>query len=73
MIGDDSMEFGERFTYQNGDIQLRPSQCKFCKNNAATKLENGRPTCVYYPDGKSMDILINKVECPYFEKVSKDS
>ena len=67
------MELSERFVYQTGDIKLKPSQCKFCKYNTSTKLGNGRPTCQFYPDGKSMDILSNKVECPDFEKSSESS
>lgn len=60
------MKINDRFTYQEGDITLRKSQCGLCEFNVPTKLENGRPTCCYFTDGKPMEILINKRKCPHF-------
>ena len=47
----------DRFTYQKGDIQIKASQCDFCKHNC--KDENGcsKVVCSKYPEGKPEDVL----------------
>ena len=54
----------ERFSYQKGDIQIKKTQCDFCKHSLN---DGGNTTCVKFPDGKPDEIIKTLKKCPYIE------
>ncbi len=64
----------ERFVYQKGDIQLKRTQCEFCKNHNKVKSSNDDKeeeliVCEHYPDGVPYEIMKAIKRCPYVEIV----
>lgn len=52
---------GDRFVYQQGDIEIKKMQCDFCELNNKDNCEK----CEKFPNGKPADICKNKVRCPF--------
>ncbi len=57
----------ERFIYQKGDIQIRASQCDFCKYNCKDQRGCSKDTCLKYQEGKPKDIIESLNKCPFLE------
>lgn len=57
----------DRFTYQKDDIQIKKSQCNFCKHNYSDEEGDSKSYCFKYPEGKPADIEKTVKRCPYLE------
>lgn len=57
----------DRFNYQMGDIQIRTSQCDFCKYNCKDERGCNKAACPKYPKGKPEDIIKTLKKCPFLE------
>lgn len=57
----------DRFTYQKGDIQIRASQCDFCKYNCKDQRGCSGVICPKYPNGKPENIIKTLKKCPFLE------
>lgn len=57
----------DRFTYHAGDIQIKKSQCEFCKYNERDENEPVCTKCPMYPDGKPDEILRTRIRCPFLK------
>lgn len=57
----------DRFTYQKGDIEIRVSQCDFCKFNCRDECGRSRTECPKYPEGKPETIIKTLKKCPFLE------
>lgn len=57
----------DRFTYQKGDIQIKASQCDFCKYSCKEDCGSSSVTCPRYPEGKPEDIIKTLKKCPFLE------
>jgi hypothetical protein len=57
----------DRFIYQKGDIQIRASQCDFCKYNCKDERGCSKAVCSKYPEGKQGDIVQTLKKCPFLE------
>ena len=52
-----------RFIYEKGDIEIKSSQCDFCKyNNPVDK-----NVCIKYPNGKPEELKQTKKRCEYLD------
>ncbi len=51
------------FTYQKGDIEIKRTQCEFCKYNNKEDITK----CIKYPEGKPLDVVNTKVRCKYID------
>lgn len=60
----------DRFTYQKGDIQIRSSQCDFCKFNCKDEHGDSKNTCTHFPNGKPDEINKNLKRCPLLEHIA---
>ncbi len=58
---------GERFIYQKGDIEIKESQCCFCKYEVQDNKLDSEDVCEKYPDGKPEIVAKNQRRCPYLE------
>ena len=51
----------ERFIYQKGDIEIKDTQCGFCKFN-----DEERPLyCINYPNGKPENVIKGTIRCEH--------
>lgn len=51
----------ERFIYQKGDIEIKDTQCDFCKFN-----DKERPLCcTNYPNGKPRNVIKGISRCEH--------
>jgi len=51
----------ERFIYQKGDIEIKDTQCGFCKFN-----DEERPLyCINYPNGKPENVIKGTSRCEH--------
>lgn len=57
----------DRFTYKKGDIQIKKSQCDFCKHNCKDEAGKSQLVCLKYPDGKPDEIAKTLKKCPFLE------
>lgn len=58
---------GDRFSYEQGDVELKKSQCDFCKHKLPAQGEELFTYCPKYPSGKPAEILKTAKRCPYLE------
>lgn len=56
----------ERYIYNKGDIEIKKSQCDFCKNNLG---QVSTEKCDKFPNGKPEDVQSNKRKCPCFDLI----
>ena len=52
-----------RFVYEKGDIEIKKSQCDFCKYNNPNEQNN----CVKFPNGKPEEIKNTNRRCEYLD------
>ncbi len=57
----------DRFSYQKGDIEIKKTQCNFCKYNQEDDNNQEIACCAKYPDGKPDDIVRTIRRCPFLE------
>ncbi len=58
---------GERFIYQKGDIEIKKSQCGFCKYEARDNKLGSEDVCGKFPNGKPEAVVKNQRRCSYLE------
>ncbi len=51
-----------KFVYEKGDIEVKSSQCDFCKHN-----NDDNNTCIKFPNGKPEEIKATKKRCEYLD------
>lgn len=56
-------EKNNRFIYEKDDIEIKNSQCDFCKYNNS----NEKDVCIKYPNGKPEEIKQTKKRCEYLD------
>ena len=59
----DTKEENNKFIYKEGDIEIKKSQCDFCKYNDSDD-EN---ICIKFSNGKPEKIKTTKKRCEYLE------
>lgn len=52
-----------RFIYEKGDIEIKSSQCDFCKYNN----QDDKNVCIKYPNGKPEELKQIKKRCEYLD------
>lgn len=52
-----------RFIYEKGDIEIKSSQCDFCKYNNS----DDKNVCIKYPNGKPEELKQTKKRCEYLD------
>lgn len=57
----------DRFSYEQGDIELRKSQCDFCKHRLPARGEKLFDYCTKYPSGKPVEIVKTTQRCPHLK------
>lgn len=62
MINNEKQE-KDRFIYQKKDIEIKKSQCDFCKYNNP----DDKNTCIKFLNGKPEEIKMVKKRCEYIE------
>lgn len=56
-------ENNNRFIYEKEDIEIKNSQCEFCKYNDI----NNKNKCVKFQNGKPEEILFTKSRCEFLD------
>lgn len=54
-----------KFVYEKGDIEIKSSQCDFCKHNNANN-----NICIKFPNEKPEEIKTNKKKCKYLDLIN---
>lgn len=62
MLGNEE-KLGSRFNYEKDDIEIKQSQCDFCKYND----DNNKNVCIKFLDGKPEEIRQTKKKCEYLD------
>ena len=60
---DNNKEENDRFVYKKGDIEIKNSQCDFCKYNNY----DDKNICIKFPNGKPEEIKMTKKRCEYID------
>lgn len=62
MLGINKKE-NNKFVYKKGDIEIKSSQCDFCKYNNYEE----KDVCIKYPNGKPEEVKNTKKRCEYLD------
>lgn len=60
---DNKEKVNSRFNYEKDDIEIKQSQCDFCKYN---NIDN-KNICINFPNGKPKEIRKTKKKCEYLD------
>lgn len=53
----------DKFVYEKDDIDIKSSQCDFCKYNNP----DAKDVCIKYPNGKPEEVKQAKKRCEYLD------